>query len=104
MPRREQRQAGVVRGAQLVAVDDAVHVSDGRPRAREAVLHLLERHDQRVPGVGTGSEQARELRAILIEHLANRRFDVFDANGRERRQVVLTNLDLAVHLAVVLSS
>ncbi len=87
VPRREQRQTGVVRGAQLVAVDDAIHVADGRPRAREAVMHLLQRHDQRIPRGSGCVEQRCELSAMCIEQLAQHGLDVRDADGRERRQI-----------------
>jgi len=39
----EQRQAGVVGGAQLVAVHHAVQVPDRRPRPGETVMHAFER-------------------------------------------------------------
>ncbi len=40
---RQQRQAGVVAGAQLVGIEHAVQVADGRPGARQPVRELFQR-------------------------------------------------------------
>jgi len=87
VPRREQRQAGVVGAAQFVAVDDAVHVPDRRPGARQAMMHFLQRHDQRIPRRRGLREQRGKLRAMRIEQLAQHGLDVRDADRRERRQI-----------------
>jgi len=82
----EQRQAGVVSGAQFVAVHDAIEVADRRPRLGETVVHALERHDQRVPAVGAGLEQRGDGCAVLLEQLANGGLDVTRLDGAEGRQ------------------
>ena len=63
---REQRQAGVVAGAQLVGIQHAVQVADRRPGARQAVRQLLERqHGVLEGGVRLGLER-RDLAAAAL--------------------------------------
>jgi hypothetical protein len=81
--------ARVVGASQLVAVDDAVHVADRRPRTREAVMHFFERQDQRIPGRRGGGEQRGELCAMRVEQFAQHGLDIRDADRRERRQFVV---------------
>ena len=57
----QQRQAGVVGGAQLRSVQDRVQVADRRPDAREPVMHALDRHDELVPARRIRREQGGEL-------------------------------------------
>ena len=68
---RQQRQAGVVAGAQFVGIEHAVQVADGRPGARQAVRELLERQH----GVGEGRVrlglERRDFTAIALQQLAD---------------------------------
>ena len=82
----QQRQAGVVGGAQIVTVHHAVQVADGRPGARQPVVHALDRDDQGVPLVCARSEQRRDLAPVGVQQLANGRLDVARFNGAESGQ------------------
>jgi hypothetical protein len=50
------------------------------------MVHLLDRHNQRVPAIGAGAEECCDPGAILIEQLAERGLDLRGLDGRERRQ------------------
>ena len=85
----EKRQAGVVRRAQLLAVQHVVQVTDRRPRAREHVMHPFDRRDETVPAVGPRVEQGGELASVSIDQRAHRRFGMLGPYPGEGWQLVV---------------
>ncbi len=79
----EQRQAGVMSRAQRLAVLHGVEVADGGPDPRQAVVDLLQRRDQAVPGMGL----------LLGQHILNLLFAIGD--GLRHGRLYLIGLDLA---------
>ncbi len=79
----EQRQAGVVSRAQLLAVEHGVEVADRRPDSGQAVIDLFQRGYQAVPGVGVP----------LRQHILNLLFAIGD--GLRHGRLHLIGLDLA---------
>ncbi len=80
----EQRQAGVVAGAQLVGIQHAVQVADRRPGARQPVRELLQRQHRVLEGRVWLCLERGDLAAAALQQLANRRLHVAGAKAVER--------------------
>ena len=83
---RQQRQAGVVGGAQRLGIHHGIEMSDRRPGARQAMAQLLERHHHGREARPLERGDARQARTALVEQRSDRRLDMLRADPREVRQ------------------
>ena len=87
---RQQRQAGVVGGAQFFAVGDAVQVGYRRPGLGQLVVHLLDGLPQVIPAVAVVFSQNRLGRVLVaLDQLSDSGFYISAADARKRWQRVL---------------
>jgi len=77
---RQKRQSGIVSLAQLRGVHHRVEMTHRRPHSRQAVLHLLERLDERCKCRVRERLELRDSDAVLIEYRAHRGLHVLGAN------------------------
>ena len=82
----QKRQAGVVTAAQRSGIQHRVQVTHRRPGARNAVLQLLQRLDERCEGGYRERGELLDARAVLRQHFPHRRLDVFGTDLEELRQ------------------
>ena len=82
---RDLRQVGVVRLAQLGTVHHGVQVRNLAPGAADALVRVLQRRDEIVPGRARSSA-ALDGRAAVGEQLLHRGRDVLGLDLREARQ------------------